>query len=86
MSKLTPPAPQHPLRRLRFFMEHEDWKDAKYEVQRIEKQYPHLTAILNRPVLLKKKDDKPQLDMPKEPEPKKPSLFDKVKRWIGLRG
>jgi hypothetical protein len=36
--KLTPPAPQHPTRRLKFFLEHPEWKGAAYWTQRLREE------------------------------------------------
>lgn len=36
--KITPPSPQHPTRRLKFFLEHPDWPKAAYWTRRLREE------------------------------------------------
>lgn len=76
--KLTPPAPQHPLRRLKFFKEHTLWINSEWEIKKIEQKYPKL--VLGKP---KKERDivgKREVYIPK----KRKTLWQKLKGMVGF--
>jgi len=47
MSKLTPPATQHPLRRKRFFLENPDYPNAAEEIEKINHRIKGFRAYTN---------------------------------------
>ena len=59
--KITPPAPQHPMRRLKFFMEHPDWPGARGWIDRLNAQMI-LSKRVKKELKVVVNDSRSQLD------------------------
>ena len=74
MSKITPPAPQNLSRRLKFFLDHPEYKNAASEIQTCRR----LLKGKYKPPTIKKRKTEPAQPAPEPVKPVKRSFFQRI--------